>query len=189
MIAPKGIPFQAGGARQGGLMKERLLEGLEHDTDQRKHPDCAEIIDAWYGGLPESERHLAAATIASLSLNQLLTGIFTGLAQRGITSLSLRDRRIDEVFVATCGELDKLVEKEGLEPPFMLRAGLWSRSHELRTAFSHAVQRGAIKFNFCDREIRLSADTLCLEALSGQTGGAEMYKRLADALLAEYGSS
>ena len=167
-------------------MKEGLIEDLEHDADHREHPGCTEIIDAWYGDLPEAERHLAAAAIASLSLNQLLTGIFTGLAQRGITSLSVRGRRIDEVFFVACGELDKLVEKAGLEPPFLLKVGLWGGSRKLRTAFSCAVQRGAIRFNIPDQEIRLSAHTLRYEALSEQTGSAEMYECLARALLAEY---
>lgn len=167
-------------------MKERLLEDFESTADQREYPGCAEIIDNWYGGLPEAERHLAVTTIASLSLNQMLTGMFAGLAQRGITSLSVRDGRIDEVFVATCGELDKLVEQEGLESPFLLRLGLWGSSRKLREAFSCAVQRGVIRFSLCDQEIWLSADELRFECFSEQTGSAEIYERLADALLAEY---
>ena len=170
-------------------MKEGLIEDLEHDANQREHPGCAEIIDAWYSDLPEAERRLATATITSLSLNQLLTGIFTGLAQKEITSLSLRGRRIDEVFVATCGELDKLVEKEGLEPPFLLRLGMRSNSRKLRTAFNCAVQRGAIRFNIPDQEIRLSADALRFEYLSGQAASAKMYECLANAFLAEYETS
>ena len=170
-------------------MKGRLVEGFEHDSGQKEHPGCAEIINAWHDGLPEAERRLAIATIASLSLNQLLTGIFTGLAQKEITALSVRGRRIDEVFFVACGELDKLVEKEGLEPPFLLRLGMWGSSQKLRAAFSHAVQRGVIRFNLCDREIRLPAHLLRYEALSEQTGSAEMHECLARALLAEHESS
>ena len=170
-------------------MKEGLIGDLEYDTDQREHPGCAEIIDAWYSGLPEAERRLATATITSLSLNQLLTGIFTALAQKGITSLPVRGKRVDEVFVATCGELDKLVEQEGLESPFLLRLGLWGSSSKLRDAFSCAVQRGVIRFNLRDQEIRLSADELRFEYFSKQTASAKMYECLANALLAEYETS
>ena len=167
-------------------MKEGLIEDLEHDADKREHPGCAEIIDAWHSGLPEAERRLATRTIASLSLNQLLTGIFTGLAQKEITSLSVKGRHIDEAFVVTCGELDKLVEKEGLEAPFLLRMGLWGSSRKLRAALDRAIQRGLIRFNIAEQEIRLSAHTLHYEFLPEQTGNAEMYEYLADALLAEH---
>ena len=167
-------------------MKERLLEDFESAADKKEYPACAQIINNWYRSLPEGERYSAVETIASLNLNQLLTGIFSGLAQKEITSISARGTRIDETFVAVCGELDKLIEKEGLESPFLLRLGMWGGSRKLRTAFSRAVQRGAIRFNIFDREIGLSADALRYEYLSGQIGSAEMYERLAHAFLAEH---
>ena len=167
-------------------LENREAVNSEHDANRTERPGCAEIINAWHSGLPETEQRLTIETIAALSLNQLLTGIFTGLAQKGITSLPIGEGRIDEVFVAVCGELDKLTEKEGLEPAFLLRLGFWGSSRTLRAAFDRAVQRGVVKSNLLDQEIRLSAHTLRYEDLSGQTGSAEMYERLAAALLAEW---
>lgn len=130
-----------------------------------------------------AEESRPAENLELISLNQLLTGMFAVLADRGIKSVSIRGQSLDGVMVKAGEELQEIATAEGLEPTFQLRSGLYGTSQELREALQAAVQRGVITVDFIGQAIRLCARDLRPESLHRYPGNMETYQRFAAAFL------
>ena len=128
-----------------------------------------------------------APTTTPLSLNQLLTGLFTVLAKRGITTISIRTDRIDEVLVKVFEDLEGRVEAEQLQLTFRIRQGLHGTSSQFRNALKLAALRDRISIDNPEyQDVRLSTTKLPYEHLQHLPGGHTLYEDLAEIFLAAY---
>lgn len=128
-----------------------------------------------------------ALSTTPLSLNQLLTGLFSVLAQRGVSTISIRTDRVDEVLVQVYNELEKRAAEEQLELTFQIRRGLHGTSSQLRKALKLAALRDRVSIDNPEyQDVRLSATKLPYEHLCRLPGTADLYKDLADIFLSSY---
>jgi 3-dehydroquinate dehydratase len=128
-----------------------------------------------------------SASSTPLSLNQLLTGLFSVLAQRGISTISIRTDRVDEVLVQVYEQLEKTADAESVELTFQIRQGLHGTSSQLRRALKLAALRDRVSIDNPEyQDIRLSESKLPYEHLSRLPGSEKMYEELADTFLAAY---
>ena len=122
-----------------------------------------------------------------LSLNQMLTGLFSVLADRGISTLSIRTDRVDRVLVKVYEELATRASEEGLELTFNIRRGLYGTSSQLRNALKLAALRDRVSIDNPEyQDVRLSVDKLPYEHIQHLPGSASLYEQLADVFLAAY---
>lgn len=128
-----------------------------------------------------------APSTTPFSLNQLLTGLFSVLAQRGVSTISIRTDRVDEVLVQVYKELEKRAAADRLELTFQIRRGLHGTSSQLRKALKLAALRDRVSIDNPEyQDIRLSATKLPYEHLDRLPGSKGLYEDLADIFLSSY---
>ncbi len=129
----------------------------------------------------------ASSPLAPLSLNQLLTGLFSVLAKRGISTISIRTDRVDETLVQVYEELEGKAPVEGLELTFQIRQGLHGTSSQLRNALKLAALRDRVSIDNPEyQDVRLSAAKLPYHHVGLLPGSEKMYEELADVFLDAY---
>ena len=117
----------------------------------------------------------------------MLTGLFTMLAKRGVTTISTRTDRIDQVLVKVFDELETKAEANQLELTFRVRRGLHGSSSRFRHALKLAVLRDRVSIDGPEnQDIRLSPTKLPYEHLDHLPGGPALYEGLANVFLAAY---
>lgn len=122
-----------------------------------------------------------------LSLNQLLTGLFSVLAHRGVSTLSIRTDRVDRVLVSVYEELASRASEERLELTFKIRRGLHGTSSQLRNALKLAALRDRVSIDNPEyQDVRLSRDKLPYKHIERLPGSEDLYEHLADVFLSAY---
>lgn len=118
--------------------------------------------------------------MVNLTLDDLMTGLFATLAQKGITSISTEDNRIDQALGATFPSVQRLGEQENLKICFrIIPHSIHGDSGAVQNALFRAQQRGVLSYSSICWNIEISKDnaSLYLEHVSGSQSFYEALAR------------
>jgi len=128
-------------------------------------------------------------TRTSITLDDFMTGLLAGLAQRGIRVVSIRGpafyRAVEKVFI----KLDHLAEEKNLGLRFWItRNRVYGDSADVREGIAKAVQRDLISLDnpeYQDMRLKIGPEDAG-DYLSTLPGGAKLYEQLAETFLDVY---
>jgi hypothetical protein len=136
-----------------------------------------------------SQEEVTMATMRSLYLPDFITGILAGLALNRVSSLSLRENRLDQAFSRLNEAIAHAAEKEHLAVKFRFRTHpIHQDSTLLQQALYEAAKRDLISLDNPEfQSIRLKITTDEAPAyLEGLPGSVAMYRQLAALLVKNY---
>ncbi len=126
-----------------------------------------------------------------ITADDFFTGLFSALALRGLTTLSLRDDAFDKAVADTFNKLQRLAATEDLNVRFRIRLHpLHGDSAIVRDSITNAVKRDLISLdNPVYQDIRLKLNRSEAEQyLSELPGGAPLFEQLVEEFLHSSGS-
>lgn len=133
-----------------------------------------------------SPPHAAPRT---MSLDDFMTGVIAGLADRGVRVVSIRGNdfyaAIEDAFIAL---VDRAADLD-IDLLFHIsRSRMYGDSPDVREGISRAVQRDLVSLDnpeYQDMRIKLSSRTAS-RYMERLPGGADLFQALADKFLAHY---
>lgn len=138
---------------------------------------------------PGGKGDIALKTASKLRIDDLMTGLIAALAIKGITSLSLRNNRLDKALAAILPAIEQQAKKFDL--PVSLNIYLDSihkDSPVVQDALYGAAQRNLISLDnpsFTSMRLKIGSDE-AWQYLNSLPGSPELYLTLCSDVLSKY---
>lgn len=124
-----------------------------------------------------------------VTADDFFAGLFAALANRGLTTFSIRVDQFDPIVKDVYDHLVERAEAEHIRLRFRIKPHpVHNDSLTIQNALARAAQRDLISFDnpeYQDIQIKLAADE-ARRILDGLPGGPTLYNRLADEFVCAY---
>lgn len=169
----------------GGGVDIRVPASSPKREDIRRTPELRSRIARLF----ESKGGPVSLRAPEITEDDFMSGLLAAFTERRLRAVSIRGDEFYQAMVDSFEKLDAMSTDLGLDVRFYVALDpLYGDSPIIREAISTAVQKNLISLDnpeYQDMRIKLSAEeaTTILDRLPG---GGDLYRKLADAFLANY---